>query len=169
MKRTLLLALLALALFNAPVSSFAQGFPGGGGGGGGHGHGGFGGNRPPGNAGQNATAPQKAPDPLIVFLGNVRALRMTVLIGTNQVDAWNAMQDALVAYAEAARDAAEPPNATITDAAVQLGAFADKLAKRSDAAKAVDARIGALLAVLDAHQKEVFLAKLGEAFGAAPG
>jgi hypothetical protein len=155
---------LAIALFLVASiqAASAQGFPGGG-----HGMGGRGARQPHEATQQPAsTSAQGVANPLLAFLRGVRPLRMELLVRTEQVDAWTAMQDALVTVAEAERDASAPASGS-SDPSVRLSAFVDHLDHRADATKAASERIAAVLAVLDDHQKQIFLARLSDALAGA--
>jgi hypothetical protein len=137
-------------------------FPGGGGGGrgmGGHG----GGNRPHASdtPKDNSTSDKTPADPFLVLLTNVRTLRMDILVRQEQVNACTAMEDALRAY----RDRVQETTTVPADPLLRLQAVASSLVGRADAAQAADARIADFIAVLDDHQKQVFVAKLANAFG----
>ena len=160
--RSLLLVGFALALFATSFDAGAQGFPGGGGGG----HGGMGrGMRPPRDADRpNAQPGQPAPNPLVTFLGMLHALRAAIVVRADQADAWTAMQDALLALADAERSAQAPAPG---DPEARLRTYVDDLNERAAATKTAGDRIASVLAVLDDTQKTMFLARLGEAFAGA--
>ena len=154
---------LALALFATSFDACAQGFPGGGGGGRG-GMGGMGnhGMRPPRDADRPNAAPgQPAPDPLVTFLGTLHALRAAIVVRADQADAWTAMQDALLALADA--DHASAAAQASSDPAAHLHAYVDDLDARAAATKTAGDRIATMLAGLDDNQKSMFLARLGDA------
>jgi len=161
--RSLLPAALALSLLAISFDVAAQGFPGGGGG-----HGGMGGHRgtrPPPDADRpNAQPGQAAPNPLVTFLGTLHALRAAIVVRADQADAWTAMQDALLALADAERSAqASAPG----DPDARLHAYVDDLNTRAAATKTAGDRIASVLAVLDDTQKTMFLARLGESLASA--
>jgi hypothetical protein len=173
-RKTLTVILVAALLFGSMGSvmqAAAQGFPGGGGGGGGGGGRGMGGhgggNRPHDSDKPKDSTPDKTPaDPFLVLLTNVRTLRMDLLVRQEQVSACTAMEDALRAYRDRVQEAG--PSATVpTDPLLRLQAVASHLVGRADAAEAADARIADFIAALDDHQKQLFVAKLANAFGDA--
>jgi hypothetical protein len=151
---------LALALLATPFDAGAQGFPGGGG----AGHGGMGnrGMRPPRDAERPSALPgQPAPNPLVTLLDSLHALRAAIVVRADQADAWTAMQDALLAVADAERSAHAPSSG---DPAAMLRSYVDDLDARAVATKTAGNRIAAVLALLDDTQKTMFLGRLGEAF-----
>lgn len=168
-RTTLTLILITTVLFGSAgtvMQAAAQGFPGGGGGGGGGGrgmggHGG--GNRPhASDTPKDNSTPDKTPaDPFLVLLTNLRTLRMDILVRQEQVNACTAMEDALRAYRDRVQEVATVP----ADPLLRLQAVASTLVGRADAAQAADARITDFIAVLDEHQKQLFVAKLANAFG----
>ena len=167
-RKTLTLILVTTLLFGSAATvmqAAAQGFPGGASGGGGRGMGGHGGgNRPhSSDAPKDNSTPGNTPaDPFLVLLTNLRTLRMDLLVRQEQVNACTAMEDALRAY----RDRVQEAGASVpTDPLLRLQAVASALVGRADAAQAADARIADFIAVLDDHQKQLFVAKLANAFG----
>ena len=160
--RSLVLVALAFSLLAASFDVGAQGFPGGGG------HGGMGGHRgthPPADADRaNARPGQAAPNPLVTFLGTLHALRAAIVVRADQAGAWTAMQDALLALADAERSAQAPAPG---DPQARLRAYVDDLNERAAAAKTAGDRIASVLAVLDDTQKAMFLARLGESLASA--
>lgn len=162
--RYILVITLLLGATGWAMQAAAQGFPGGGGGGrgmGGHG----GGNRPhASDTPKDNSTPDKTPaDPFLVLLTNLRTLRMDILVRQEQVNACTAMEDALRAYRDRVQEMATVP----ADPLLRLQSVASALAGRADAAQAADARIADFIAVLDEHQKQLFVAKLANAFGNA--
>ena len=158
--RSLFCFALAFVLLASSFESSAQGFPGGGGA-----HGGMGnrGMRAPRDADRpNAAVGQPAPNPLVTFLGTLHALRAAIVVRADQADAWTAMQDALLAVADADRvsSSGQAPN----DPAARLHAYVDDLDDRAAATKTAGDRIGAVLAMLDDTQKSMFLGRLADAF-----
>jgi hypothetical protein len=153
-----MVSLLGLLLV-AGSDALAQGFPGGGGGRGGHGmHG-----PPSGAKSPNAGSPATAADPLTTFFGTLHTLRMELLVREDQVEKWTAMQDALRAYVDLAQDTAtEQRNAA--DPFVRVRDLADGAHARADALQKISDSLAALLGVLDDRQRQVFVARLGDAF-----
>jgi hypothetical protein len=102
-------------------------------------------------------------DAFLALLSNLRTLRMDILVRQEQVNAWTAMEDALRTYRDRVQEASS--SATVpTDPLVRLQDVGNILLERADAAQAANARIADLVAALDDHQKQLFVAKLAEAF-----
>jgi hypothetical protein len=155
-----LLLPIALALLAMSFDTAAQGFPGGGG------HGGMGnrGMRPPREDRPNVQTGTATPNPLVTFLGALHALRAAIVVRADQANAWTAMQDALLALADAERSAQAPAPG---DPEARLRAYVDDLDERAAATQTAGDRIASVLAVLDDTQKTMFIAGLGQAFAGA--
>lgn len=139
----------------------AQGYPGGGGHGGGRG-----GMRSPqaGADHSNPAATQAPADPLETFVGTLHALRMEILVREDQVERWTSMQDALRAYVDQQRDAGQQLRNPAIDPVLRLRNLADDTRARADALQKASDRVAELVTALDDHQRQVFSARLADAF-----
>ncbi len=102
-------------------------------------------------------------DPLETFLGTLHALRMEILVRDDQVERWTSMQDALRAY-DQQRDAGQQLRNSAIAPVLRLRNLADDTRARADALQKVSDRVADLVTTLDDHQRQVFGARLAEAF-----
>jgi len=161
-------ALLAAGAFLLGGMAIGDGFaqmPGGGGFGGGHGggrHGPQGSNR---DAPRPDSAPARAPDSLATFFLALRTLREGMMLRQEQVEPWIAMREALRAYVELAPAGASASPSDVSPLQA-LHARVAQARSKADALQEVDARVTALLPILDANQRAQFETGLAVAFNA---
>lgn len=159
-----LAASVMLVLGTAMHDGFAQ-MPGGGfKGGQGGGHRGQQGARR--DAPRADTAPAPAPDPLATFFLELRSLREGLMIRQEQVDAWVAMREALRSYVELVPATGTGTEISSGTPLLALRQRVERSRKLAAALQDVEARVDALLPVLDAHQQTLFQSRLAAAFAA---
>lgn len=158
----LLAALIAVAMI-WPLTGAAQ-MPGGGMGGGHGSHGGRGGHGPDASPKNPDAGPARPASPLRAMLEEMRKLRADLLLTSDQIGPWSAMEDALRECVELNRSRLPATQAGATiDAPLYIQDLADNQRQLADAEARFAAATNAAFAVLNPRQRKASQDRLATA------